>query len=185
MWPGPPGQVGAAPPGHGRALAVWARGRDPARGDRHTPPVTALRDLAELPGVVAVLTEGATLASDLPRALDALAGPAALVVDDAEMITDAGVTRVLEGIVRNARDTGLVVLAGATTEDLVLSRYRGWLAEARRSRSGVLLTPAASSDGELFDLRLPRSTSGAGWPAGRGYLAWRGHGRLMQVAWPD
>jgi S-DNA-T family DNA segregation ATPase FtsK/SpoIIIE len=187
-----PGFVVAGPARSGRssALATAVRslsGRED--GTRAvvivTPRPSLLRDLADLRGVAEVFTDGATLGTDLPRALDALGGPAALVVDDAEMITDAGATRVLEALVRSARDSGLVILAGATTEDLVLSRYRGWLAEARRSRSGLLLTPGASSEGELFDLRLPRSTSGVAWPAGRGYLARRGHGTLVQVALAD
>lgn len=187
-----PGFVVAGPARSGRsaALASAVRSLSGRLGGKRPVVVVAprpspLRDLAGLAGVAAVLTDATTLDTDLPRALEAAGVPAALVVDDAEMITDAGATRMLEGLVRGARDTGLVVIAAATTDDLVLSRFRGWLAEARRSRSGLLLTPGASSDGELFDMRLPRSTSGVSWPAGRAYLARRGQATQIQVALPD
>ena len=73
-----------------------------------------------------------------------------------------------------------MLVAAATTEDLLLDRYRGWLAAARRCRAGLLLDPRSQVDGEVFDLRLPRSTAG-GWPAGRGLLVLRGAAVPVQV----
>ena len=133
--------------------------------------------------MVASLAGGPDLAHDLQQAVDELDGPGALVVDDGELVADAA-GQVLEGLLRTAHDQRLVVLAAATTDDLLMSRYRGWLADARRSRSGLLLTPVASTDGEVFDLRLPRSTSG-GWPPGRGLLVVRGQMEPIQVARPE
>jgi S-DNA-T family DNA segregation ATPase FtsK/SpoIIIE len=90
---------------------------------------------------------------------------------------------VLGEFVTNARDSGAVLVAAATTDDLLLNRYRGWLAAARRGRTGLLLNPASHIEGEVFDLRLPRSTSG-GWPQGRALLAVRGTCARVQVPAP-
>ena len=184
-----PGFVVAGPARAGRSTALVTMVRSMTGRERKeravilvTPRVSPLRALAGLPGVVASLAGGPDLGGDLQRAVDELDGPAALVIDDGELVADAA-GRVLEGLLRTAHDERLVVLAAATTDDLLVSRYRGWLADARRSRSGLLLTPAASIDGEVFDLRLPRSTSG-GWPPGRGLLVVRGQMEPIQVALP-
>ncbi|MGH3980606.1 MAG: hypothetical protein ACRDRZ_16680, partial [Pseudonocardiaceae bacterium] len=58
-----------------------------------------------------------------------------------------------------------------------------WLAAARRSRSGLLLNPTSYLDGEVFDLKLPRSING-GWPPGRGLLVQRGSTLAVQVPAP-
>lgn len=160
----------AAVPGHSRAIVIV------------TPRPSPLRDLGNLPGVASVLAgSGAEIADELEQTVGRLDGPAALVIDDGELLSDGAVARSLEGLVRSARDSDLVVVAAATTDDLLLSRFRGWLAETRRSRSGLLLTPASAADGEVFDLRLPRSTGGA-WPPGRGLLTLRGQVAPVQVA---
>jgi len=109
--------------------------------------------------------------------------PIALVIDDAELLDDRAVIDLLERFVRDVRDTGSVLIAAATTEDLLLNRYRGWLSSARRDRTGLLLNPATHLDGDVFDLRLPRSTSG-GWPPGRGLLSVRGEALTVQVPLP-
>jgi S-DNA-T family DNA segregation ATPase FtsK/SpoIIIE len=124
-----------------------------------TPRPSALRELD------ALQLSGPGLGAELEAAL--AGDPVALIVDDAELVDDRSATDVLERFVRGLRDSGSVLLAAATTEDLLLNRYRGWLAAARRERCGLLLNPAGHVDGEVFDLRLPRSTSG-GWPPGRG-----------------
>ncbi|HEX7277694.1 MAG TPA: hypothetical protein VF244_10005, partial [Acidimicrobiales bacterium] len=146
-----------------------------------TPRPSPLRDLAGLPGVVAVLSTAEEIAG-LGELLDELA-PLAVVVDDAELLADGPPAVELGRLVRTCRDSGSVLVAAGTTDDLLSSRYRGWLADARRPRSGLLLCPATATDGELFDLRLPRS-AGAGWPPGRGLLVDRGRPSLVQVARP-
>jgi DNA segregation ATPase FtsK/SpoIIIE, S-DNA-T family len=147
------------------------------------PRPSPLRDLAGLPGVVDVLEGGPDLAAEIEDVLAEHPGPLAVVVDDAELVEDRHADAVLERVVKGARDEHRVVVAAATTDDLLSSRFRGWLGAARRSRAGLLLSPASHIDGEVFDLRLPRSTSGGG-PAGRGLLALRGHAEPVQVAQP-
>ena len=69
-----------------------------------------------------------------------------------------------------------------TTEELA-GVYRGFAADARKSRLGLLLTPASSLDGELLSVKLPRSTGGS-YPPGRGLLVVRGEWTAVQVPVP-
>ncbi|KJE23053.1 FtsK/SpoIIIE family protein,FHA domain-containing protein [Frankia torreyi] len=181
--------VVAGPVGSGRSSALVSiietlRGRV----DGELPVVLAaprqspLRGLAALPGVVEVCHR----ADDLARHVDECATsgrPVAVVVDDAELVGDAGAAALLERFLRTARDSGSILVAAGTTEDLIASRYRGWVAGALRSRSGLLLCPTSPVDGEVFDLRLPRSGFGR-WPPGRALLVARGNPELVQVLDP-
>jgi DNA segregation ATPase FtsK/SpoIIIE, S-DNA-T family len=174
------------PPRSGRSTAMVATvstldGR--ASGDLPmlivAPRPTPVRDLAGMPGVLDVLTgDPADITAQIADA--AATGPLALVIDDAELISDFTLTETLAQFARDAQDNGSVLIAAATTEDVLTNRYRGWLAAARRSRSGLLLAPTSHVDGEVFDLRLPRSV-GSSWPPGRGLLVVRGETILVQV----
>ena len=146
------------------------------------PRPSPLRDLHDVLGVAAILTDSATIGADLDEVVEQLGGGRlAVVVDDAELLGDGQAGVALERLVRTARDRSIVVVAAATTDDLLQSRFRGWLAEARRSRAGLLLCPGSSYDGEVFDLKLPRSLAG-GWPPGRALLVARGSTKPVQVA---
>jgi S-DNA-T family DNA segregation ATPase FtsK/SpoIIIE len=85
-----------------------------------------------------------------------------IVVDDLPTLTDA-VTDLLAAPVRPAGRT--VVLAAGTAADLAGS-FRGPAVALRRSRTALLLRPAAG-DAELLGLRTPRTPlparPGAGW----------------------
>jgi S-DNA-T family DNA segregation ATPase FtsK/SpoIIIE len=146
------------------------------------PRRSPLADLADLDGVVDVL-HGAGLAMALERALGAVPGPVAVVVDDAEDLADGMAADALEKLTRTVRDDGNLVIAAGTTDDLTMQRYRGWLAGMRRSRCGLLLNPLSHVDGEVFEVRLPRSTQG-GWPPGRAMLVRRGATTAVQIALP-
>jgi DNA segregation ATPase FtsK/SpoIIIE, S-DNA-T family len=80
------------------------------------------------------------------------------------------------------RDSGSVLVAAGTTDDLG-SSYRGPAAALKKSRSGLLLSPATVNDGDLFGIRLPRSVTGGGAP-GRGLLVRSGQWELVQVVEP-
>ncbi len=143
------------------------------------PRPSPLRDLAGLPGVLDVLTgDPADIALSVADA--AVTGPIALVVDDGELLSDHTLSEALEAFSRQARDTGSVLVAAATTEDVMASPYRGWIAAVRRARSGMLLNPSGHVDGEVFGLRLPRSLAG-GWPPGRALLVERGQTMPAQL----
>jgi S-DNA-T family DNA segregation ATPase FtsK/SpoIIIE len=144
------------------------------------PRPSPLVALAGMPGVLGVL-HGKDLDLDLQEAVDAASGPVAVVVDDAELVGEGTAADALDGITRSARDSGNLVIAAGTTDDLMLQRYRGWLAAMRRGRCGLLLNPSSYVDGEVFDLKLPRSTRG-GWPPGRALLIERGATAAVQVS---
>ncbi|SHG84154.1 DNA segregation ATPase FtsK/SpoIIIE, S-DNA-T family [Jatrophihabitans endophyticus] len=154
------------------------------------PRPSPLRELAG-PHVTVLVTD---VAARLAAALDggdgadgadgADGGPRVVVVDDAELLDDHALQPVLERFVRGSRDTGSVLLAAGTTDDILLNRYRGWLATARRERCGLILNPASHVDGEVFEVKLPRSTAG-GWPTGRALLVRSGATSIVQVAVPD
>ncbi|HXH58557.1 FtsK/SpoIIIE domain-containing protein [Iamia sp.] len=187
-----PGFVVAGPPTAGRSMALVTMVRSLSGLDDGrwravvvTPRSSPLRDL-DGPGVEVLVSselEG-RLDDALDDALEEAGEGALLVVDDAEMVPDGKITRMLEARVRTARDDGLAVVVAGTTDDLLLQRYRGWLADLRRARTGLLLSPASSIDGEVFDLKLPRSTGGT-WNPGRGLLVARGRSEMVQVAVSD
>ena len=88
----------------------------------------------------------------------------------------------LERAVREARDAGAVVVVAGTTDELVTG-FRGFVDDVRRSRAGVLLSPQSAADGDLLGVRLSRATGGDLVP-GRGLLAVRGRTRPVQLAVP-
>ncbi|MGF7236048.1 MAG: FtsK/SpoIIIE domain-containing protein, partial [Frankia sp.] len=181
-----PGFVIAGPPRSGRSSALITVARSlSARGGRLlvvAPRRSPVTDLADVPGVLGVLGRGAT-AADLADATATAAAegqPLVVIADDAELLADAPLADALADFVKDARDTGNALVAAGTTEDLQ-SAYRGFTVDARRSRCGVLLCPASPLEGDLFTVRLPRSTVGATLP-GRGLLAVRGQLTPIQVA---
>jgi DNA segregation ATPase FtsK/SpoIIIE, S-DNA-T family len=178
--------VVAGPPRSGRSTALSAivgslRGR--AQGELPVlllaPRPSPLRDLGDLAGVIDVVNDP----RHLEQALDEHRGPLAVVADDAELLADGPAAVRLDQLVRAARDGQAVLVAAATTQDLLLARYRGWLADARRGRSGLLLNPTSHLDGEVFDVKLSRAVTGC-WPAGRAVLVLRGVTELVQAPQP-
>ncbi|MEV7230359.1 FtsK/SpoIIIE domain-containing protein [Polymorphospora sp. NPDC051019] len=105
--------------------------------------------------------------------------PVVVVVDDAELLATSGMARELEELARRGRDEGDHLVAAVAIEDLHRSRHGGWLGLLCRNRAGLLLNPS-SGDGEVFELRLPRSIDG-GWPPGRGLLVVPGRTMPVQV----
>jgi DNA segregation ATPase FtsK/SpoIIIE, S-DNA-T family len=180
----------SGPPRSGRSGALAAVVESLAgRASGHLPVLVCcprpspLTGLADLPGVVDVLS-GPELWPALESVLAQVPGPVAVVVDDAELLAEGPAADILERLARTARDHGNLVIAAGTTEDLMLQRYRGWLAALRRARYGLLLNPLSYVDGEVFDVRLPRSTGG-GWPPGRALLVQRGATVAVQVPHAD
>ncbi|TDD69248.1 cell division-like protein [Jiangella aurantiaca] len=106
--------------------------------------------------------------------------PSAVVVDDMELMgVDGWMVDLLTKHLPKLRDTGSVIVAAGTTDDLG-SSYRGPAAVLKKSRSGVLLSPGAPADGDHFGIKLPRSLTG-GMPPGRGLFSAAGQWQLVQV----
>ncbi|MEU8277427.1 FtsK/SpoIIIE domain-containing protein [Microbispora bryophytorum] len=195
-----PAAVIAGPPRSGRSSALVTAARSLL--DRGTPVLVVtprrspLRDLAGAPGVLAVLDGnarsvtggGADDFGGLPGALDPLALVAGheryvVVVDDAELISpDSALGLALDEILRTGRDGEHGLLVAGATGDLATA-YRGFAAEARKGRTGLLLNVQSPADGDLFTVRLPRGAVGG--PPGRGLLVVSGAATPIQAAVPD
>ncbi|MGZ6827767.1 MAG: hypothetical protein ACXVGH_13335, partial [Mycobacteriales bacterium] len=147
-----------------------------------TPRPSPLRALAGTDGVLAVLGSADPDPAEVAAALNAATGPLAVLVDDAELLLAARVADLLQQVVRDGRDQGHALVLGGTTDELGAS-FRGFVADARRSRSGLLLSPASHLEGELLGVRLARSAAFTG-PAGRGLLVRGGQVTLVQVPLP-
>jgi len=107
-----------------------------------------------------------------------------LVVDDLELIgLDGWLPDLITDHVTGLRDRASLVVAGGSLEDLV-GVYRGPAVAVKKSRSGLLLAPQAQGDGDLFNIRLPRSATGAPMLPGRGLLVRSGQFQGVQVVWP-
>ena len=163
------------PPGSGRSTALAGLAGTLLAAGRVvlalTPRPSALRAVE---GVVHV-----TGAPDLVPVLNACTGPLSVLVDDAELLLDDPVSDVLVQVLREGRQSehGLVV-AGAP--DALARAFRGFAAEVRASRSGLLLGLTDHLHGELLGVRLPRSAVAPG-PAGRGLLVRAGVVTPVQV----
>ncbi|MCK9928437.1 cell division protein FtsK [Frankia sp. Mgl5] len=176
-----PGFVVAGPSRSGRSSTLMSIGRGLLGvGSRLAvvcPRLSPLRGLID-PAVVQ-LVEGMALEEALRR----LGGPGQTVVlvDDAELVSPTPLGDELAAFLRGGHSGGLV--AAGTTEDLA-GQFRGFLVDARRSRSGLLLSPGGPADGDLLGVRLPRTVCGPG-PPGRGLLVRGGTITPVQVVEPS
>ncbi|MFB4305915.1 FtsK/SpoIIIE domain-containing protein [Actinomadura sp. GTD37] len=184
-----PGFAVAGPPRSGRSTTLRTIVHsllDPAVGGGLVPVVlvtprrSPLRQLAEHPGVLGVLTSDSD-PDDLTRAIGD-EHRYAVIVDDAELLDETDLDDALRDVLRTARDGEHAVVIGGTTADLGRG-YRGFLSDTRRSRSGVLLSIDSPDDGDLFGLRLPRNAP-LGGPTGRGLFVATGMTTQIQTALP-
>ncbi|MET8156187.1 FtsK/SpoIIIE domain-containing protein [Sphaerisporangium sp. NPDC005289] len=140
------------------------------------PRRSPLRELSGEPGVLGVLT------SDVQDLAALVAGQEryVVVVDDAELVSpDSPLGQALEETLRSGRDGEHALLIAGTTGDLATA-YRGFVAEARKARTGLLLSVQSPADGDLFNVRLPRGAVGG--PPGRGLLVTSGTPVPVQAA---
>ena len=178
-----PGFTVAGPAGSGRSTALLVLTRSLVEGGTEVclvlPKPSPLAELRGAPGVLAAAHTADQLAAAVQRAT----GPMAVVVDDADQVEDAELGELLQEVLRNgrARDHALV-LAGDT--DRLGQQVRGFAFDARRSRSGLLLSPASTDVGDLLGVRLQPSGVFSG-PVGRGLLVRSGQVQLVQVPRPD
>jgi S-DNA-T family DNA segregation ATPase FtsK/SpoIIIE len=179
-----PGFVVAGPPRSGRSTALLTMVHSLLARDVPvvlvTPRRSPLRELAGTPGVLAVLEAEA----DRDAVTAAIGGRQryVVVVDDAELLRDAPLDDALADVLREARDGEHGMIIAGATEDLK-SAYRGFAADALRSRSGLLLAVQSADDGDVFGIRLPRN-AGSGGPIGRAILVRLSNTLPVQVALP-
>lgn len=120
-----------------------------------------------------------TDADGLVELLAASAGPVTVVVDDAELLVHSPVADVLAQLLRDGRDTGHALVVAGSLDELAAT-FRGFAADARRSRSGLLLGLTSHVDAELLGIRLARSAVRPA-PVGRGLLVRSGQHCTVQV----
>jgi S-DNA-T family DNA segregation ATPase FtsK/SpoIIIE len=169
------GFVVSGPPRSGRSTALLAIGRQlRATGARVVVVAPRPSPLRELPDC--------HTDREATYDLEALLAepPAAILVDDAELLVDSPLAYLLERAVREMRDTNTIVVAAGTTDELITG-YRGFVVELRRAKTGILLSPQSAADGDLFGVRLSRSVGGPIHP-GRGLLCVRGATTPIQLA---
>jgi S-DNA-T family DNA segregation ATPase FtsK/SpoIIIE len=159
----------------------------PARSGKSTALATlaaVARNASPRVRISAILSRRSPLAEspavDVILELEALAGlaevdgPHLLLVDDAELIEDA----LLGRLIRERRPGIRVVAAGSA--DALRSLYGHWTQDIRRSRAGCALRPNVVADGDLWQTPLPRRGPER-FPAGRGYLLCDGEVELVQL----
>jgi len=147
-----------------------------------TPRQSPLRGLAGRPGVLGVLTGSAVGENDVLGLLDQALGPAAVLVDDGELLVDAPCAAAFETVLREGRDGQRALVVAGTTSEMV-SGYRGFIVEARKTKSGLLINPEHPMEGDLLGIKPPRSAVGPA-PKGRGLLVNRGSYLPVQVPLP-
>ncbi|MFG1703432.1 FtsK/SpoIIIE domain-containing protein [Nonomuraea sp. M3C6] len=175
-----PGAVIAGPSRSGRSSVLLTAARSLIE---YGTPVIAIAPrrspLRELAGAVAVLDGNAVNLPELVADLHHYV----VLVDDAELINpDAPLGTALEEVLRSGRDGDHGLLIAGATGDLAVA-YRGFVAETRKSRTGLLLAVQSQADGDIFTIRLPRGTVGG--PPGRGFLVTTGNITPVQAAFPD
>jgi S-DNA-T family DNA segregation ATPase FtsK/SpoIIIE len=147
-----------------------------------TPRSSPLRALASRPGVARSFEQSDLGGDELASALACLTGPAAVVIDDADLLTDCEAGGELSKIItRGAGRSLALVVAG--DPDTLASGFGGWPADARRARRGCLTAPQTLPEGELIGVRLTHAHTGSPVRAGRALLN-TGDGNLTTVTVP-
>ena len=124
----------------------------------------------------------ATAAGALAAAL-AEAADAAIVVDDAELLTDTPLGNELTACYRRIRDSDHRLLAAAAADGSF--GLRGLIPELAKTKCGLVLEPASTTDGSVLGARLPASVFAPGVRL-RGALVHHGRITAVQVpTWPD
>jgi S-DNA-T family DNA segregation ATPase FtsK/SpoIIIE len=177
-----PGFLVAGPPRSGKSNALEVIARTQMRQQRQlvvlAPRISPLRQLP--PGPRLKLFTGSEPIEDIKAALAALTAKHAVVVDDFDVIGgDTPLGQLLNDHYASMRDTSNIMVVGASIDE-ILSLYRGLTNELKRGRTGLVLAPRASNDGDVLNARLPRSI-GAATPVGRGVLTDASGWRWIQV----
>ncbi|HET6964779.1 MAG TPA: FtsK/SpoIIIE domain-containing protein [Acidimicrobiales bacterium] len=182
-----PGFLISGPPRSGRSNALMAMAISTLRRGGRVIGVTSrpspLSSLEGPRGVAGVLDGTRASAADLMDMVNAGGATGlTILVDDAELLADAPVSETLTAFLRSARDFRAgVVVAGTSGE---LNQFRGFIPEARKSRAGLLLCPPSPAEGDVLNVRLPRTAVFSG-PPGRGLLVSEGEITVVQVPFAE
>ncbi|WFE26073.1 FtsK/SpoIIIE domain-containing protein [Solwaraspora sp. WMMD791] len=177
----------AGPPGSGRSNTLATLAVSLLAGGTAlvilTPRESVLRRLAAH-GRVRAIEGPAPDPTQVGAAVEELGGPLVVLVDDVDLLGFANpVDAVLRQVVGTGRDRALGLAYAGTAETLTQS-LGGWIAEARRSRQGVLLAPQSAIEGDLVGARVPPGLLRSGSRPGRGYVPDPATGVLSTVTIP-
>ncbi|MHB1535791.1 MAG: FtsK/SpoIIIE domain-containing protein [Acidimicrobiales bacterium] len=181
------GFVVAGPPRSGRSTALSTLAV--SLGAHHAsvvvvyPRPSPLAALKGRTGITAVLAGTVPGDRDLMAAIEAAPAPVAVVIDDADTFARTEADEALRTYVRDVGPAKVVVAVGGPIDELK-TELRGAIAEARRAKTGILLSPASAFDGDLFGMRVPGAFLDR-MPPGRGCLVLGGTCTLVQVALPE
>jgi DNA segregation ATPase FtsK/SpoIIIE, S-DNA-T family len=118
--------------------------------------------------------------AEIEKMLGAISSPHLVLLDDFDVLgPDHAISDVVNRHYARLRDSGNAVVVACGLDE-VGSYYRGLTAEIRKGRTGLLLSPRSSADGDVVSVRLPRSAT-ASMPSGRGVLARPGGWSWVQV----
>lgn len=150
-----------------------------------SPRVSPIRALTQHGAIGAFgLEADKTVVEEALRRWDPGAARGLVLVDDLELVsTDHWMSGLLEERIRAFRDTRSILVAAGSAADLA-SQYRGPAALLKKSGHGIMLSPWASQDGDMFGLRLNRSAYGAAMPPGGGYYVSGGAIERVQAILP-
>jgi hypothetical protein len=151
-----------------------------SRSRTSTSRRSPLEALAGETGVAKVLT-GRFEPADLGTAVTAAAanGPLVIIVDDAEAFARSDADEALRDWLRDTAPGQAAVVVGGNLED-VRGEMRGVVAEAKKPKAALLLSPGSSMDGDLVGIRLPKKLTGR-MPPGRGIFPAQGDMTVVQV----
>ncbi|WP_432827254.1 FtsK/SpoIIIE domain-containing protein [Dactylosporangium sp. CA-092794] len=177
----------AGPPGSGRSNTLATLAVSLLAADTKlvvlTPRESPLRRLAMHTNVQVI--DGSTPdPAQLTAAIERASAPLVIVADDVDLFGFANpIDPVLRQVVATGRDRG-IGLAYAGTAETLTQALGGWIAEAKRSRQGVLLAPQSSIEGDLLGMRVPPGLLRSGSRPGRGHIPDPTTGGLTSVAIP-
>ena len=178
------GFIVAGPARSGRSTALLAMARSlAAAGAAIVAVCPRPSPLIDAAGVSAarVLSGGVPAATDVLATISSAgaAGPVVLLIDDVDTFARSEADEAVRQMLRDgSRGVPAIVVAGPIEE--MKTELRGVVAEARRAKSGLLLSPSSTFDGDLVGVRLAQSTVGR-TPPGRGCLVLGGESVLVQV----
>ncbi|MCD9154987.1 FtsK/SpoIIIE domain-containing protein [Aeromicrobium duanguangcaii] len=165
-----PGFLVAGPPRSGRSSALLIPVNEHLNHRRDVLVIAPRRSpLRDLDDRRLQLFTGSEPIDEIREALSRLRTQHLVVVDDFEVVgADSPLGQLLGETYGAMRDTpNAMIIAGGIDE--LGAVYRGLPADLKRGRTGLVLSPRASNDGDVLNARLPRSV-GAAVPPGRGLL---------------
>lgn len=165
-----PGFLIAGPPRSGRSSALLVPVSRHLANRRDVVVIAPRRSpLRELKGRGLQVFTGSEPIEEIREAIKNLRQQHLIVVDDFEVVgADSPLGQLLGETLGGMRDTlNALIVAGGIDE--IGAIYRGLPADLKRGRTGLVLAPRGSNDGDVLNARLPRSVGGA-VPQGRGLL---------------